>query len=130
MKILAIDYGRAKVGLAVSSGILAEPLCVIRYKRLEELVRKVEQVVQVEQVEKVVVGVSEGKMGIESRNFSLTLSKSLETVLVETWDETLSTHEAQTASIEAGMSRKKRREMEDAYAATIMLQNYLDSNLN
>jgi putative Holliday junction resolvase len=133
MKILAIDYGRAKVGLAVSSGILAEPLCVIRYKRLEELVRKVEQVVQVEQVEKVVVGVSEGKMGIESKDFSLSLSQNLRgakpDISVETWDETLSTHEAQKVSIEAGMSRKKRRSMEDAFAAAIMLQNYLDSRL-
>ena len=46
---------------------------------------------------------------------------------VETFDETLSTHDARRVSIEEGMKRKKRKGMEDAYAATIMLQGYLDS---
>jgi len=46
---------------------------------------------------------------------------------VETFDETLSTYNAQRASIEAGMKRKKRKDMEDAYAATLILQGYLDS---
>jgi putative Holliday junction resolvase len=47
---------------------------------------------------------------------------------VVTFDETLSTKEAQILSKEAGIGQKKRHQMEDAYAATIMLQNFLDFN--
>ena len=121
MKILGIDYGRKKIGLAVSEGILAEPWKVIKVNNFEEAVIKVLQVLQVLQVNKVIVGVSENKMAEESKKFAKRIG-------AETFDETLSTHEAQRVSIEAGVSRKKRHEMEDAYAASIMLQNYLDSN--
>ena len=47
-------------------------------------------------------------------------------VPVETFDETLSTQDAQRMSKEAGIKQKRRHLMEDAYAAAIMLQNFLD----
>lgn len=120
MKILGIDYGRSKIGLAISDGPISEPWKVIRVKSFEDAIQKVLQVLQVAQVDKVVVGVSEGQMGEESKRFA-------EKIGAETSDETLSTQDAQRMSIEAGVSRKKRHEMEDAYAAAVMLQNYLDS---
>ena len=126
MKILGIDYGRSKVGLALSEGFLSEPLKVIRYKDAKVLLGEIKQIIEKEDVGKVVVGVSEGKMGEESSKFAEGVS--LETgAIVETFDETLTSHDAQALSIEAGIGRKKRHEMEDAYAAAIMLQNYLDS---
>jgi len=128
MKILGIDYGRSKVGLAIADGSLAEPLQVIRYPGTKILEGKIRKIVKGNDIEKVVVGVSEGEMGEESRKFGLSLSQSLR-IPVETFDETLTTQEAQSLSREAGVPQKKRREMEDAYAAAIMLQNYLDSNL-
>ena len=48
-------------------------------------------------------------------------------VSITTWDETLSTKDAIKLSIEAGIKQKKRKKMEDAYSATIMLQEYIDS---
>ena len=45
-------------------------------------------------------------------------------------DETLSSHDAIEMSVASGMGRKKRKEMEDAFAASIMLQNYIDSKTN
>ncbi len=128
MKTLGIDYGRAKVGLAIGVGSLSEPLKVIRVNSFEDAVEKVIQVIKVEQVEQVVVGVSEGEMGKESKEFSLSLSKTLK-IPIETFDETLSTQDAQTLSQQSGMSRKKRHEMEDAFAASVMLQSYLDTNV-
>ena len=129
MRILAIDYGRKKIGLALADGPLAEPLKVIRFESEEEALEKVRKVVQVEQVGQVVVGISEGKMGEEAKEFSLSLSKRLEKLGIEvvTWDETLSTYEAIEKSIQAGIKRKKRRELEDAYSSTLILQAYLDS---
>jgi putative transcription antitermination factor YqgF len=121
MKILGIDYGRSKMGLALADGSLAEPLKVIRYKNMKELVRRIEIEIEKNGVEKIVVGISEGEMGEESKKFA-------EKIGAVTFDETLSTQEAQILSREAGIHQKKRHEMEDAYAAAIMLQNYLDSN--
>jgi len=127
MKTLGIDYGRSKIGLALGVDSFAEPYKVIKYKDISELVKQVLQVIQVEHVDKVVVGISEGAMGIESKNFSLSLSKTLR-IPIETFDETLTSKDAQRLSREAGVPQKKRHDMEDAYAASIMLQNYLDSS--
>lgn len=128
MKTLGVDYGRSKVGLAIADGPLAEPLKVIRYKDIDELVKRIETEIEKESAEKIVVGISEGKMALESKKFSLSLRKKLN-IAVETFDETLTSQDARRLSQEAGINRKKRKEMEDAYAAAIMLQNYLDSNL-
>jgi putative Holliday junction resolvase len=126
MKILGIDYGRRKIGLAIAEGSLAEPMSVIRYSDTRVLEDKLIKVIEDNNIEKVVVGISEGEMGEESETFALELRSSL-IVPVETFDETLSTQDAQRMSQEAGIGQKKRHEMEDAYAAAIMLQNYLDS---
>ncbi|KKR56176.1 MAG: hypothetical protein UU51_C0001G0018 [Microgenomates group bacterium GW2011_GWC1_41_20] len=120
MKTLGIDYGRSKVGLAIAEGPLAEPWRVIRYTNAGMLDEKIKQIIDSEKIEKVVVGVSEGEMGKESERFAKGIG-------AETFDETLSTKDAQILSREAGIGQKKRHDMEDAYAAAIMLQNWLDS---
>lgn len=128
MKILGIDYGRKKVGLALAEGFLAEPYLVIANKSQDQLVKKILKISEEEDIEKIVVGVSEGKMAQESREFGKTLLK-IGKIPVCFWDETLTTKEAQRLSRESGMKRTKRRLMEDAYSATIMLQWYLDRNV-
>ena len=125
MKTLGIDYGRSKMGLAFADGSLAEPLKVIRYVDTRIVAEQIKKIIEDMGIEKVIVGVSEGEMGKESENFSKSFGKML-TIPVETADETLSTQEAQMLSKEAGIHQKKRHQMEDAYASTIMLQNYLD----
>lgn len=127
-KILGIDYGRSKIGLAISEGSFAEPLLVIRYSDIKILEQKILEIIQNEKIEKIVVGISEGEMAEESKKFADALHSSLLALPFEFYDETLTSLDAQRMSREAGMSRKKSREMEDAYAASIMLQNYLDSN--
>lgn len=126
MKILGIDYGRSKVGLAISEGTLAEPWKVIRYKDSADLVRKIGIDIEKEKPEKIVVGVSENVMAEETKEFVKSIQPFIDST-IQLFDETLSSQDARRLSIEAGISRKKRHEMEDAYAATIMLQNYLDS---
>lgn len=126
MKNLGIDYGRSKVGIALSIGSFSEPFMVIKYKTKEFLFKQIKKIANNEEVEKVIVGISEGEMAKESETFAQELEEYLKKP-VETFDETLSSKDAQRLSIEAGISQKKRHEMEDAYAASIMLQNYLDS---
>jgi len=119
MNILGLDYGRRKIGVAISFGRLAEPLQVIRYKDREKMVAHIQRIVERQRIEKIVVGVSEGEMGEESKDFAKIFN-------AETFDETLSSHDAIDLSIKSGMGRKKRKEMEDAFAASVMLQNYID----
>lgn len=120
MKTLGIDYGRSKIGVAVGIGSFAEPLRVIRVDSFEDAIQKIRKEIEIEKPDKTVVGISEGEMGEESRKFAKELG-------AEIFDETLTSKDAQKLSIEAGISRTKRHQMEDAYAATIMLQSYLDS---
>jgi len=124
---LGIDFGRAKIGLAVSEGFLAEPYSVIRYEDEKELLEKIKVLVDKEQIDKVVVGVSEGKSAEEATSFGEKLRElGLEIIF---FDETLSTVSAQELSREAGMKRKKRKALEDAFAASVMLQSFLESNV-
>jgi putative Holliday junction resolvase len=126
MRILGIDYGRKKIGLAISESSLAEPLKVLIYRDIEILNEEIKKIAQEFRIEKIVVGVSEGKMAEETKEFGKKLEKSLKIPAVFQ-DETLTTSEAQSLSIKAGIKRKKRKKLEDAYSATLILQSYLDS---
>ena len=128
MKIIGIDYGRSKMGIAIADGPLAAPVKVFRYKEASIVAEQIVRFIKENNIEKVVIGVSEGLMGEESKKFSLNFKKMVD-IPVETSDETLSTQDAKILSREAGIKQKKRHEMEDAYAASIMLQNFLDNNL-
>lgn len=127
MRLLGIDFGRAKVGLAISEGVLAEPFSVLRYEDEKALFEKIKALVDQERIDKVVVGVSEGKSAEEARTFGQNL-KGLG-IEITFFDETLSTVSAQELSREGGMKRKKRKALEDAFAASVMLQSFLDSNV-
>ncbi|MBI2590691.1 MAG: Holliday junction resolvase RuvX [Candidatus Blackburnbacteria bacterium] len=127
--LLGVDYGRAKLGLARAEGPLAEIYRVIRVESIKDAVEKVAKVAQVEQAERVIVGVSEGRMAEEQKDFAKRLGDKLD-IPVKTWDETLSTLDAQALTISMGIGRKRRREKEDAYAALIMLQSFIDSKRN
>ena len=126
MLILGIDYGRKKIGLSVATSPIAEPYKVIRFKSEEDMLEKLARVSKTLRVAKIVVGVSEGKMGKESRRFGSKIEEKLK-IPVVFQDETLTTREAQELSRKAGLKRKKRRGLEDAYSATLILQRYLDN---
>jgi len=128
MRILAIDYGRKKIGIATATTMLAEVYGVIRSESVEEAIKKLRNVVEKESINKIVVGVSEGKMAEETKAFAKRLKKELK-LPVTLQDETLSTKLAQSLSINAGIKRKKRKILEDAYSAAIILQDYLNSNI-
>lgn len=126
MKLLGIDYGRRKIGIATSDSPLAEPHSVIQVANFDDGVSKACALVEKLQAEKVVVGLSESEMGKESRKFGQVL-ETLTKIPVVFQDETLSSWQANQMAIEAGKKRTKRKAMEDAYAAAVMLQNYIDS---
>lgn len=128
MNILGLDYGRKKIGVAISFGKLSEPLQVIRYKDYSKMINHIKRIIEKQKIGKVVVGISEGEMAKESKEFASQFTVHGSQFTVELFDETLSSHDAQIMSIQSGMGRKRRKEMEDAFAASIMLQNYIDSS--
>lgn len=125
--ILGIDYGKKKIGLAISDLVskLADPLEVIKFDLQEDAIEKIEKIVSEIGVKKIVLGISEGKTAKETKVFGDILQKKLNLPIIY-FDETLSTQLAQQMSINAGIKRKKRKDMEDAFAAALILQSYLD----
>jgi putative Holliday junction resolvase len=127
MKILGIDYGRAKIGLAVGDTEtgLVEPIAVLRIANFQIFKLRIEKIVREHAVRKIVIGMPGGKMEEEIRRFGEQLRKQTG-LPVEYFDETLTSQEAQKILIKIKRKRKFRREKEDAFAAAIMLESYLD----
>jgi putative Holliday junction resolvase len=122
--LLGIDFGLKRVGLALATSKIAEPYSVLSGKTVfEEIIKIIEK----EKIQKVVIGISEGEMAANSKEFGEELKVKIN-IPVEFFDETLTTLDAQSLAIESGMNRRKRKEMIDAMAAAVMLQSYLDSN--
>lgn len=125
MQLLGIDYGRKKIGLALSGGKLAEPYEVMRVNSIDEGVERVGELIKEKKVEKIVVGISEGEMADEAKAFGEKVGY-LTNKPVVFQDETLTTLDAQELSIKAGIKRKRRKDLEDAFSAALILQSYLD----
>ncbi|WP_028544810.1 Holliday junction resolvase RuvX [Paenibacillus taiwanensis] len=133
MRILGLDYGDRKIGVAVSDafGWTAQGLEVIIRRNDEDDMRRLETLVKEHEVEAIVLGLpknmngSIGPRGEISMSFAETLKQSFG-LPVHLWDERLSTVSAERTLIEADVSRKKRRQVVDKMAATIILQTYLD----
>lgn len=124
--ILGIDFGLRKMGVSFATSNLAEPYMVIRYADIDGALERVKKVVMEEKAGAIVIGISDGEIAKKAKEFGKLLKKELK-LPVYFFDETLSTQDAQRMAIEANMKRSKRRKLEDAFAASVMLQNYLDS---
>lgn len=133
-RILGLDFGERRLGFAVSDAdeVLATPLCVAHCRNRQEALREVERLCRETGATKLVVGLPiqmNGSRGTQAENvlaFVEELASRLP-VPIETWDERLTTRTAESVLIEAGASRRRRKEVVDKLAAQIMLQNYLDA---
>lgn len=123
--VLAIDYGIKRVGLALAETPLAEPLSVLENTSEAELLEQLKTVFDQHQVRTIVVGVSEGAMAERTHQFVATL-RSVTSVPILTWDETLTTHQAHSKLRQRG-SAGPHRPVVDHLAAAELLQDFLDS---
>ena len=133
MKILGVDPGEVRIGLAVSdpTGTLARPLQIIQHEARDKDVDRIAAVAAEQGVERIVVGQAHTEHGRPTRSGrravwladGLRGTTGLEVDLVE---ESFTTQKALRARQEMGVSRKKRRKPVDAEAAHI-LQDYLDA---
>src|SRR3989304_8108161 len=114
MVILGIDWGESKLGLALSLGKIAEPYEVVRYSDIEILKETLAEIIKRQNVDKIVIGVSEGKSEESARSFGLKINNLGPEIVF--FDETLSTAKAQELSKEAGIKRKKKKALEDAFS--------------
>ena len=133
MRILGIDPGTKRVGLALSdeTGTIAHPLQFLPAQPAAKLLDLLKTCVAERQVEAIVVGIPRNMNGTygpaaeQARAFVAALQQVV-TVPVHPWDERLTTVQAQRVLIETGMRREKRKQRVDQIAAAILLQSYLD----
>ena len=133
-RILALDYGTKRVGVALSDelGWTAQPLETFERRTLDRDVAHVASLVQTHAVREVVLGFPlqldgrEGPAIQAMRTFAEHLERGLPVPLV-LWDERLTTKAAEDLLIAADVSRKKRKGAVDRVAAAILLQSYLAS---
>jgi putative transcription antitermination factor YqgF len=123
-KVLAIDFGTQRIGLAVSRGTLAEPLTVLPNE--PGVLAQIKQICQDEQVEGVVVGLSEGEMAEKTKVFIQQLQAEIE-LPFHTTDETLSSYQVNQLMRRQGIKKSKRTGPIDHFAAAVFLQDWIDS---
>lgn len=130
MKILAIDHGTKRIGLAVSDelGITARSLPIINVKNKKQAIDKIAEVVEAQNCQKILIGIPSGYKNIDSaqamivKNFTEKLrTKIPPEIEITTWDESYSSKEA---SQNLKGSAKNRL---DSEAAKIILLEYLNS---
>jgi len=134
VRILALDVGQKRIGLAVSDplGLTAQGLGVLERREWTKDLARLLEMASPYDVREILVGLPrhmDGRLG-EQAEAILALARALGEALgakVSTWDERLTTVEAERVLIAADMSRKRRRRVVDKVAATLMLQAYLDS---
>lgn len=134
MRWLGLDYGDRRIGVAVSDelGWTAQGLTVIERKTPEQDVQRIGEVVREYGVSAIVLGLprnmngSVGPRGEICIAFAETLREMLK-LPVHLWDERLTTVSAERTLLEADVSRKKRKQVIDKMAASLILQGFLDS---
>jgi putative Holliday junction resolvase len=127
VRILAVDPGLARIGLAISdpTETIARPLTVIKHSSRQRDATTILEVATEQGAEKVVVGVAldqNGEVGPQART-ALRLVEALRAegnLIIDTWDESGSTQAAQRG--------RKSDPMLDARAAAVILQEYLDAH--
>ena len=134
MRILGLDLGRRRVGVAVSdpNGTIAHPLLQFEPKGRRDLVATVKGLVAEQEAARVVVGMPvlvDGRKGEQARWTQATVSALAEAleVPVATWDERFTTRDAEEAMRDAGLHPGKRKTRRDKVAAALILQSYLDA---
>lgn len=140
-RIVGLDYGAARIGVALSDErfIIASPHSTIQAeKKMQRTAEKVIAELHLLQenlrceIQEIVIGIPlrmNGQVGVQAdevKHFA-TLLQTLTTVPVVLWDERLTTVQAERSMREGNLSRKKRSQGIDKVAAALILQSYLDA---
>jgi putative Holliday junction resolvase len=134
MRVLALDHGTKRIGVAISDELkmIAQPLEFIPAEPFEVVVARLKAILAEKPSELILVGMprnmdgSYGPAADKVREFVARLRETLPTPL-RTWDERLTSAQANRVMIEGNVRRGDRKQKVDAMAAAILLQSFLDS---
>ncbi len=133
LRILAIDYGTKRIGLAISDplGYSAQPLPFLKNSSWTQVLADLKKLAAEKSVQKVLIGLprmpdgSEGAQGKTFRDFAAKVGEALG-VSVDLVDETMTSREAMDILVdEMNVSREKRKKAVDSLAACLLLETYL-----
>jgi putative pre-16S rRNA nuclease len=135
MRILAVDHGEKRIGIAISdpTGTIANPLTIIEHVSRAIDAAQVASIASNEGAGLIVIGQSfdeDGQLNLAGRR-AARFAESLQSqtnIPIQMWDESFSTQEARAARIQMGVSRRGRAGHLDQLAATVILQSYLDAH--
>lgn len=136
MRILAIDHGTKRMGIALSdeTETLAQPLEFIPAEPIADFIKRLKEIIREKQVQQILIGMprnmdgSYGPAALKVQEFIAVLKGAI-TVPIKTLDERLTSAQANRLLIQADLRRDQRKQRVDAAAAAILLQSYLDSRI-
>lgn len=134
MRILALDHGTVRIGVALSDELqmIASPQEFIPAEPFADVLGRIRQLIREREVELILIGMprnmdgSYGPAADKVREFATALKDAI-AIPIKTWDERLTSAQANRALVAGGVRREKRKEKVDGMAAAILLQSYLDA---
>jgi putative Holliday junction resolvase len=134
MRILALDHGTKRIGIALSDELkmIATPLEYVLTEPIAEFFVRLKEIIREKEVELILIGMprnmdgSYGPAALKVQEFIAVLKDKV-AVPIQTWDERLTSAQAQRFLIQGGVRRQDRKQKVDKTAAAILLQSYLDS---
>ncbi len=134
MRILALDHGTRRIGVAISDELkmIAQPLEFVPAEPFADFLTRLKELLRDKEVELVLVGMprnmdgSYGPAALKVQDFVAALKNAV-TVPIQTWDERLTSVQANRFLIQGNVRRDQRKQKVDKMAAAILLQSYLDS---
>jgi len=133
-RILGIDYGERRIGLAISDpiGIIAQPLFTLDTQKTTDVFSEIQKLIREKNVEQIIVGLPKnmdgtiGKKGKEVLEFAKNLSRQIN-VKVNLWDERLSSVESQKILRDTKKKTRQDKKNIDKLSASLILQGYLEN---
>ena len=134
MRILSLDHGTVRIGVAVSDEmkIIATPLEFIPTEPFDKALARLQQLIHEKEVELILIGMPRNMDGTygpateKVKEFIANLQPHI-TTPIKTWDERLTSAQANRVMIQSNVRRDQRKQNVDAMAAAILLQSYLDA---
>ena len=133
MRILALDHGTKRIGVAVSdeTKTIAQPLEYIPAEPFADFLERLKKLLLEKEIDLVLVGLPrnmDGTYGPAAQKVQafVAVLRSAITVPIKTWDERLTSSQANRILIQGKVRRDQRKEKVDKMAAAILLQSYLD----
>ena len=135
MRVLAIDHGTKRIGLAISDELktIAQPSGFLLANPIEKFFEQLQQLIREKEVELILVGMPrnmDGTYGPSAQRVQefVAILREKVSVPIRTWDERLTSAQANRMLIASGARRSDRKQKTDATAAAIVLQSYLDAS--